>query len=105
AEAASVRALVRALEREGLSDAEQLVRRDREGLGPEVATRLLERRLDALLDDIPEDGRETVRALVHRVAAVLTVEGTRLPAPLPGWLLVETGTERQSSNRRITLPE
>jgi hypothetical protein len=103
AEASRVRSLIRALEREGIADAEQLVRRDREGLGPEVATRLIEQRLDALLEGVPEEGRPTVRQLIDQVTAVLTVDGTRLPHELPGWTLVELGPEPEPPNRRIRL--
>ena len=104
-EAAAVRRLIRALEREGVDHAEQLVRRDREGLAPVVATRLLERRLEAIVEDFPEDGREAVRALVRRVAAVLSDEGGGPTSPLPGWVLVEVEPAPEPENRRIRLPE
>jgi hypothetical protein len=104
-EAANVRGLIRALEREGIKDAENIVRRDREGLAPEVAQTLIERRLEALLDEVPKAGRDTVRALIRQVAAVLTVDGTRQPERLPGWVLVEVGPEPEPPNRRITLPD
>jgi hypothetical protein len=94
---------VAALEREGIADAEALVRRDREGLLPVVATRLLERRLDALVADVPEAGREAAEALVRRIAAVLSGEGNDPAGPLPGWTLVEVGPEPAPSNRRIEL--
>ncbi len=58
ADAAGVRKLIGALEREGITDAEALVRRDREGLLPAVAARLIERRLDALVDDLPGGAAE-----------------------------------------------
>lgn len=101
AEAAEVRGLIRALEREGVTKAEQLVRRDREGLEPAVARHLVKRRLAQLVEEFPEEGREGVRALVARVVAVLSDEGSRLDHPLPGWLLVETGREPEPANRRI----
>ena len=105
AEAARVRGLVRALERDGIADAEKLVRRDREGRVPEVARRLIARRLQALLEDVPEATRPAAAELVERMTAVLTTEGGRPPRELPGWLLIETGREPEPPNRRIILPE
>jgi hypothetical protein len=105
AEARAVRTLIHALEQHGLADAESLVRRDREGLGPEIATRLLELQLEALVEEFPEAGRPAIRALVRRVSAVFSVEGHRLPGDLPGWTLVEIGPEPEPRNRRITLTD
>jgi hypothetical protein len=51
-EAARVRLLIRALEGEGIDNPEALVRRDREGLFPTVAATLIERRLDALVEEL-----------------------------------------------------
>ena len=104
ADGASVRRLIRALEAEGLSDAEDLVRRDREGIGPAVASRLIEQRLEAIVAGLPERGREGARELLRRAAEVLTVEG-RPGAELPGWSLVEVGPEPEPENRRITIRE
>ncbi|CAN5598609.1 hypothetical protein BH23CHL7_BH23CHL7_22420 [soil metagenome] len=104
-DATRVRALIRALEREGVEDAEQLVRRDREGLAPEVTRRLIERRLDDLPADLPEQGRPAVRDLIQQVVAVLTVDGTRTGKHLPGWSLVEIGPEPAPPNRRIRIGE
>lgn len=104
-EASRVRALIRALEREGIADAEKVVRRDREGLGPEVARLLIERRLDALLEEVPDEGRETVRRLIRQVVAILTVDGTGRGDKLPGWLVVEVGPQPEPPNRRIILTE
>ena len=105
AEATEVRALIRALEKEGIGQAEQLVRRDRESFEPAVATKLLERRLEALLDEFPAEGREAVRELIKRVVNVLSDEGGRRRDPLPGWLLVEVGPQPAPENRRIRLAE
>jgi hypothetical protein len=102
-EARDVRALIRALEGEGLSGADQLVRRDREGLGPEVATRLIEQRLDALVEDLPADGRKAAREFIRRVAEVLSADGARSRAPLPGWALVEVAGDGEPPNRRIII--
>jgi len=103
AEASHVRRLIAALERDGITDADALVRRDREGLLPAVATRLLERRLDAVVDDVPKAERDVAAALVRRIAAVLTAEGHDPAGPLPGWALVELGPEPAPPNRRIEL--
>lgn len=105
AEAARARLLIRALEGEGIQHAERLVRRDREGLFPTVASALIERRLDALVADLPEKGRKPARELVRRAAAILADAGTGLPDPLPGWSLVEIGPEPEPKNRRIMLGE
>lgn len=104
AEAESVRRLIAELEKAGLTDAEGLVRRDREGIGPAVATRLIERRLEAIVADLPEKGRAGARELVRRAAEVLTAEG-RADGQLPGWTLVEVGPEPEPDNRRITIRE
>jgi hypothetical protein len=102
ADAAGVRKLIAALEREGIADAEALVRRDREGLLPAVAARLIERRLDALVDDLPAAQQKAARALLRRAAEVLSAQGAPRN-PLPGWTLVEIGPESEPPNRRIDL--
>ncbi len=104
-EAAEVRKLIAALDGEGITDAEALVRRDREGLLPAVAARLIATRLEALVSDLPESGRDALRDFVQRVANVLAVQGTTVRAPLPGWMLVEVGREPEPANRRIDLRE
>lgn len=101
-EGGAVRKLIGALEREGVGDADALVRRDREGLLPAVATRLIERRLEALVDELPEEGRSVARDFVQRVTAILSSEG-RVREPLPGWTLVEIGPQPEPPNRRIDL--
>ena len=98
-----MRRLIRAAEREGLTDADALVRKDRDGLEPIVATRLIERRLDALVDDLPKDEREAARRLLGLALEIVTAEGAGARQPLPGWLLIETGPERDPPNRRIRL--
>lgn len=98
-ERATIRRLIRALEAEGVPDAEKLVRRDQQGLLPAVAGTLIQRRLDALLDDAtPKE-----RALVARVIKLLGADGRSIRDPLPGWSLVEVGPEPEPPNRRITL--
>ena len=103
ADGAAARKLIGALARDGVADAEALVRRDREGLLPAVATRLIELRLDALVDNLPAAQQKEARALVRRVAEVLSAEGTSRSDPLPGWTLVEIGTQPDPPNRRIDL--
>jgi hypothetical protein len=103
AEASEVRRIIRALEAEGIEDAERLTRRDREGLGPSIAEQLIARRLDAIVAERPENEREAARALVERVAELLTVDGTKRRGALPGWSLVEVGPEDEPRNRRITI--
>lgn len=105
AEAAAVRRLIAALEREGITDAEALVRRDREGIGPAIATRIIERRLASIVDELPERGRAGARELIRRATEVLTAEGTAMPRGVPGWSLVEVGPEPEPENRRITIRE
>jgi len=102
-ERAAVRKLIGSLEREGIKDAEALVRRDREGLLPAVAVRLIERRLEALVDDLPDAERNRATALLRRAAEVLSAEGTTLRDPLPGWSVVEIGAVPEPPNRRIDL--
>lgn len=104
-DAAAIRRLIRTLERDGIGDTESLVRRDREGVGPEIATRLIERQLAEIVDELPERGREGARELVRRAVEVLTVGGAAPNRDLPGWMLVEVGPEPEPSNRRITIRE
>jgi hypothetical protein len=96
-ERTALRRRIAALEREGIEDAELLVRRDRDGLLPAVAVRLIERRL---ADVGAEDSDQ---ALVQRVAEVLSAEG-RATDDLPGWALIEVEPgEDPPPNRRIDL--
>ena len=104
AEGTSVRRLIAALTSAGIDGDEELVRRDREGIGPAVATRLIERRLEAIVGELPERGRDGARELLRRAAEAITVEG-RGSAELPGWALVEIGPEPEPPNRRITIRE
>jgi hypothetical protein len=103
AEATAARRLIRALELEGVGDAEQLVRDARKDREPIVARRVLDRRLEAIINDLPADERETARNVMQRVLELLTATGTTLFEPLPGWALVEMGAEPGPPNRRIVL--
>ena len=100
AEAKDVRRQIRELEREGLQDAEAVVRRDRELDQPLIAARLIERRLDALVEDLPPDQRIEARAFVARAAEVLSA-GEASRRSLPGWALVEIGPGPEASSRRV----
>ena len=66
---------------------------------PAVATRLIEARLAAVLAEASPKERE----LVARAVAVIMGDGHRLPAPLPGWSVVEIGPDPPPPNRRISL--
>jgi hypothetical protein len=101
-EARDVRRLIRALEREGVADAEELVKRHRGDSSPTIATRLIERRLRALVEEWPEGDRERAHELVRRVAAVLTNDGTLTARPLPRWA-VEALDPGTSPERPIRL--
>lgn len=105
AERAEISRLIAALEREGVADAEALVRRDRQANVPAVVTRLIERRLDELVTEVADSApeRERARALVERVAAVLSGDRPGARQALPGWALVEIGAEPPPPNRRIRL--
>ena len=78
------RKLLTALERDGLRDAEALVRRDLLGDRPAVATRLLARDVVAVIAGLADP---TAIAIAEAVAGVLASSPSR--AGLPGWELVE----------------
>jgi hypothetical protein len=103
-EAAEVRQLIRALEKEGLDGAEELVRRHRDDATPVVAARLIEHRLRALIDEQPEADRERARATVLRVTEILTADGLRVARPAPRWALIEL-TEGEPTPKRHIRPE
>ena len=100
-EATEVRRLIRALEREGLADAEQLVKRHRDDGAPVIATRLLEHRLRALIDAQPEQDRERAQALVRDVARILGTGGPTVERPAPRWALVEVRDGDELPKTRI----
>lgn len=102
AEAREVRGLIAALEAAGIADAEAVVRRDRDGLFPAVATRLIEKRLADLVAEIAAEDRALADDLVRRVADL--VSGSAGRGPLPGWALVELPPgSTDPPNRRIDL--
>lgn len=103
ADARAVRRLIAALEGEGISDEEALVRRDRDGLLPAIATRRIDRLLAAAVDELPENERAAATKLARRVAEILSAGGNPNGA-LPGWTLVEVGLgEEPPRHRRIDL--
>ena len=103
ADARSVRRLIAALEREGIDNAEALVRRDRDGLLPAIATRRIERRLAAAVEGLPEEDRAAAAKIVRGVAEILSADGRPTEA-LPGWALVEIGPgDKPPKQRRIDL--
>jgi len=101
AEATEARRTIRALEKEGIDGAEALTRRDREGLLPAISSRLLTRRIEGLIEALPEDERALARKLVDRLGEVLSASDA--PGALPGWALFETGPSREPTKRRLRL--
>jgi hypothetical protein len=100
-EAAQVRQLIRALEKEGLSDAEELVRRHRDDALPLIATRLVEHRLRALVDDQPEPERERARQIVRNAIEILATQGANVTRPAPRWALIEVPADEDLPRNRI----
>jgi len=100
AEGRAVRKTIAALERDGITDAELLVRRDRDGLLPAVAIRRIERRLAEAGDGASPKERK----LIQQVAEILSADGRATDA-LPGWTLVEVapGDDPPAEHRRIDL--
>jgi hypothetical protein len=100
-----VRKLIRLLERDAIPDAEALVRRDRGGLQPAIATALLEKRLNDVIDGLPDAERRIARRIVDAVRPIFTASDV-LADPLPGWALFETGPGREPTKRRLRpIPE
>ena len=87
-DAAAARRLIRAVSLEGIEDADALVRAARKAQEPIVARRVLEHRLDRLLNELPQAERDTARKVVARVLEIVAVNGTKVFDPLPGWALV-----------------
>jgi hypothetical protein len=104
-EADAARERIVALESSGIDGADALVRRDREGIAPEVAARLIQRGLEAIVAELPARGRPGARELLRRAAEVITADGTTLRAGLPGWTLVELDRDGEPPNRRIIIRE
>lgn len=97
ADASAVRRMIKALEAEGVERAEQLVRRDRDGMSPVVAETRVRRALDALLEGATDEQRR----LVARAVELLASGGREGTGGLPGWALVEVGPQPEPPNRRL----
>ena len=100
-QAAEARRTIRALEKEGIDDAEALTKRDREGLLPAIASGLLDGRIDQLIEDLPESERALARKLIGRLGDIISASDA--PGSLPGWALFETGPGREPTKRRLRL--
>jgi hypothetical protein len=93
--------LIRALQKEGLPDAEDTAKARFAGKADkDLARRLLRGRLDRLLDEAAAD--DDARRLVADVTQVLTA-ARRIDPDLPGWALVETDPDGSPTDRRIDL--
>lgn len=96
--AVSARRLIDALEREGIPDADAVVRRDLLGGTPAIATRLLARDVLAALGRLRDP---SAAAVAEAVAAALAASPRR--SGLPGWRLVEhDGPGGQVRGLRLT---
>lgn len=104
AEASIVRKQIRALEREGVDDPEGVVRKDRQARTPAVATALLRRELDQAIDKLPKDDQPAARSALQQIGQVLAA-GDRNRDPLPGWALVEVGSDREPTGRQLRLSD
>jgi hypothetical protein len=94
--------LVRALQKDGLADADDVAQGLIEGKPDKgLVRRLLQGRLDRLLDDARAD--TSARQLVSDAIRVLTADGGRLGRDLPGWALVETDPDGSPTGRRVEL--
>lgn len=96
--------LVRALEREGIPDAEDAARAQVErgdGADPRaLARRLLDARLERVLGEVDDDA---ARQLVRSALRVVSVEGTSTGRDLPGWAVVAVEPDGTITDRRIEL--
>jgi len=98
-ERADVRRLIKALERLGMPDADELVKDAGGSSEPLIAKALIERRLIALVDEAPPSQRNDRRDLVRRVVGILADDGLTLGQPLPRWELVEADSEHDRPRR------
>ena len=101
AEAAAARRLIRGLALEGIDDADALVQASRKATEPMVARRVLEHRMERLLEELPRAEREPARKVLGRVVELMAVNGTTLFDPLPGWALVEIEPGTDPPDRRL----
>ena len=98
-EQAEVRRLIKAVERTGAADADELVKKARASSDPLIAKALVEQRLSALVDEAAPSARNERRDLIRRVVGVLADDGLTLGQPLPRWELVETDSDHQQPRR------
>ena len=100
-EATRVLRMIRALEREGLPDAEDLVRRHADSGTEILATRLLEHRLFAVVDQLAPTEQKAAQELLDRMLETVTQAGATIGAPLPGWALFELGPDGRPTMSRL----
>jgi hypothetical protein len=100
-EATRVRRLVRALQAEGLEDAEELVRLHRDDMAPTIATKVIEHRLRSLVDEQPDPERNSAQLLIRRAVEILTSDGAAMQGPAPRWALVEVGQDHERPRNKI----
>lgn len=98
-EQAEVRRLIKAVERAGAADADELVKRARSSSDPVIAKALVEQRLSALVDEAAPSERNERRDLIRRVVGILADDGLTLGQPLPRWELVESDSEHEQPRR------
>ena len=93
--------IVRALEKEGLADADAVAQSFVEGKvdTTRVAARVLRARLDALLADADGD----VRTLVDEVLKLVADSGGRTARDLPGWALVGVDADGTLTEDRLDI--
>jgi hypothetical protein len=101
-DATAVRKQIKALEKESVEDAEAIVRRDRQGLQPAIASTLLERRIAALVEALPADERKTANSVIEQLDELLA-DGDKNAAGLTGWTFVEIGPDRKPTARKLRL--
>ena len=98
-EQADVRRLLKAVERAGAADADELVKKARASNDPVIASALIEQRLSALIDEAAPSERNERRDMIRRVVGILADDGLTLGQPLPRWELVETDSEHEQPRR------
>jgi hypothetical protein len=101
AEANAARRLIQAMALEGIEDADAVVQAARKADDSAVARRVLEHRMERLLNDLPKAEREPAQKLLGRVLELVAVKGTAVFDPLPGWALVEVPAGDDPPDRRI----
>jgi hypothetical protein len=104
-EAQRARELLRAAERAGLADADELVRRELLTGRPALAAAALREEAEArAIAAAPKADRDVVRRIVRGVLEIATEAGLHRPTGLPGWELLETHGPTEKP-RRVVLPD